>query len=412
MDPFSRRAFLKASGSGLLAAPLAPALLVPSGVAASPVAASPAAASPGADPVPVRAVGRPWPELERELPQPPEERVGYAVVGLGRYAMNQILPAFGESKRSKLVAVVSGNAEKRRRVADRYGIPDSGLYSYDDYDRIADNPDIQAIYNILPPGLHEEYSVRASQAGKHVLCEKPLARTAAECQRMIDAAEAADRLLMTAYRVRYEPYNRTAIEIARENGELGTLKTITTDHGTIVDTNDPSGEWRVQPELSGGGSLFDIGVYGLQAARYLSSEEPIAISAQMHSTPDDPRFERAEEYVSFLLRFPSGLIASCSSSFSYNANRVEVFGDEGSLELAPATAYYTRRLRVTKDGNVEERLFQEREEHQFARQLDHFSECIQEGRRPLTPGEEGLQDVRLMELIYEAARTGRTIDVA
>jgi glucose-fructose oxidoreductase len=198
------------------------------------------------------------PEMEKEMPEAPEKRLGYAIVGLGQFALNQIIPSFAESKSSKLVALVSGKREKALQVADRYGVDQKNIYDYQNFDRIADNDEIDIVYIILPNALHAEYTVRAFKAGKHVLCEKPMAVTAEECETMIRAGREADRKLMIAYRAQYEPYNLEAIRMSRE-GELGKIRLVTSDHGRILDPKVPADQWRMVKALAGGGSLYDIG---------------------------------------------------------------------------------------------------------------------------------------------------------
>lgn len=243
------------------------------------------------------------------VPDPPGKKLGWAIVGLGSLSINEILPGFAKCEKSKVVALVSGHPDKANKLALRYGVSQECIYNYQNYDSIKDNPEVDVIYIVLPNGLHAEYAVRGLQAGKHVLTEKPMANTPAQCQQMIDAARKADRRLMVAYRCRYEPYNREAIRIAR-SGELGPIKVILADAGFNI--GDPT-QWRLNKELAGGGSLMDIGIYALQAARYLSGEEPIEVNATMFTTPNDPRFKEVEETINFQLRFPSGVLADRKS---------------------------------------------------------------------------------------------------
>ncbi|HEY9781157.1 MAG TPA: Gfo/Idh/MocA family oxidoreductase [Leptolyngbyaceae cyanobacterium] len=346
----------------------------------------------------------------KEPPMPPEKKLGWAVVGLGKFATEQIIPSFAECKRSRLVALVSGSPDKAQRIAQQHGVEPKNIYNYQNYDSIRNNPEVDIIYIILPNGLHAEYSIRGAQAGKHIMCEKPMANTVAECQAMIDASNKAGRKLMIAYRAQYEPYNLAAIAIAQKK-ELGILKAIVADHGRNLDPKDPADRWRMNKKLAGGGSLFDIGIYSLQAARYITGEEPTEIGAMMYSTPNDPRFKEVEENVNFMLRFPSGVIANCTSSYGYaNVKRYQVMGSKGTLELDPATDYYEHRLYVERGKEREERKIQA--QNQFALEMDHLSGCVMENKQPKTPGEEGLQDVRLMTAIYQAAETGRTIKLS
>src|SRR5499425_364492 len=247
------------------------------------------------------------------VPDPPGKKLGWAIMGLGSLSINQILPAFAKCEKSKVTALVSGHPDKAHKLALRYGVSSKNIYNYQKYDSIKDNPDVDVIYIVLPNGMHAEYSVRGLQAGKHVLCEKPMANTPAECQQMIEAGRKANRKLMVAYRCRYEPYNREAIRIARSR-ELGPTKVILADAGWKI--GDPT-QWRLNKKLAGGGSLMDIGIYALQAARYLSGEEPIEVNSAMYTTPSDPRFKEVEETINFQLRFPSGILANCTSSYGY-----------------------------------------------------------------------------------------------
>jgi predicted dehydrogenase len=338
------------------------------------------------------------------VPDPPGKKLGWAIVGLGSLSINEILPGFAKCEKSKVVALVSGHPDKANKLALRYGVSQECIYNYQNYDSIKDNPEVDIIYIVLPNGLHAEYAVRGLQAGKHVLTEKPMANTPAQCQQMIDAARKADRMLMVAYRCRYEPYNREAIRIAR-SGELGSIKVILADAGFNI--GDPT-QWRLNKELAGGGSLMDIGIYALQAARYLSGEEPIEVNATMFTTPNDPRFKEVEETINFQLRFPSGVLANCSSSYGYaGQNHYRVVGTTGWLEMDPATVYRGLRMKVHHGNITEERELPARDH--FALEMDHMSTCVLEKREPLTPGEEGLRDLRIMMAIYEAARTGRTV---
>jgi len=231
-----------------------------------------------------------------------------------------------------------------------------------------------------------------------------MANTPAECQQMIDAARSAGRKLMVAYRCRYEPYNQEAIRIARSH-ELGPTKVILSDHGFQI--GDPA-QWRLDRRLAGGGSLMDIGIYSLQAARYLSGEEPSEVNAASYSTPGDARFREVEETINFQLRFPSGILANCSSSYGYaGQSHYRVLGTEGWLEMDPATVYRGLRLRVHRRNVTEERDLPVRDH--FALEMDHLSACVVDNREPLTPGEEGLRDLKIMTAIYEAAQSGKTV---
>jgi predicted dehydrogenase len=342
----------------------------------------------------------------QRVPEPPGRKLGWAIVGLGSLAINQILPAFAKCETSKVTALVSGSPEKAQKLALRYGVPEKHIYSYANYDSIRDNPDIDIIYVVLPNSMHAEYTMRAARAGKHVLCEKPMANTPADCQQMIDESRQAQRKLMVAYRVRYEPYNQALIKVVRDK-EFGPLKVVLSDHGFNI--GNP-GQWRLKRAMAGGGSLMDIGIYSLNAARYVTGEEPVEINAMEYTTPNDPRFAEVEETINFQLRFPSGVLANCSSSYGAPFNRIRVVGTNGWAELDPATSYGGLRMRAGTYAKVEERIHPVVDH--FAKEMDHLSQCVIDNTEPLTPGEEGLKDLTVMMAIYEAAKSGKTVKLS
>ena len=342
--------------------------------------------------------------------RPPDKRLGVAVVGLGRLALQVVLPAFGESKLCRPMALVTGDGAKGRAIAAQYGISAKNILSYEHYDRLKELPGVDFVYIALPNSMHAEFTVRAARAGKHVLCEKPMATSVADCQRMIDACAEAKTKLMIAYRMQYEPYNREVIRLAR-TGALGKLKSFVASNGQAQGNPE---QWRLKKALAGGGALPDIGIYCLNAARYISGEEPIEVQAMQFSTPGDPRFSEVEEQVNFNLRFPSGFSASCYTSYGcHESKSYRVMGSLGWAELDAAFPYSGQSLRVAKkrDDRDEEAVTAPRlqTKNHFALELDHLAKCVLENRKPHTPGEEGMQDMRLMAAIYEAAASGTTV---
>ena len=334
------------------------------------------------------------------------ERVGFAVLGLGRLSLDEILPAFGRSKNCKPVALVSGDPVKVSKIAAQYSIKPEAIYDYKNYDRLKENPEVQVIYIVLPNSMHLEYTLRGAKAGKHILCEKPMAVSSAECERMIAACRTANVKLMIAYRQQYEPNNRAIVKMVKA-GELGTL-------GSFVATNsqnqgDPT-QWRLKRALAGGGCLPDVGLYCLNAARFLSDEEPTEVTGFTVQPKDDPRFAEVESTCVFTLRFPSGLLASCNTGYTHHKSQFyRLEGAKASAELSPAFAYHGNKLELARllDGRDTKLQPTIEEKDQFAAEMDHMAECVLGNKQPHTPGEEGLQDHRLMEAIYESARSGR-----
>ena len=336
----------------------------------------------------------------------PDRPLGYAIVGLGQYGLNVIIPQFANCAHSRLAAVVSGDPAKAHRVAAEHGLPESAIYSYETFDQIRDNPDVDIVYVCLPNSMHAEYVIRAARAGKHVMCEKPMAVSAAECVRMIAACKAANRKLMIGYRCHFEPFNLEAMRLAR-SGAAGKLRYVRSEHG--FNQGDPA-KWRLKRALAGGGSLMDMGVYSLQAARYMTGEEPIAVQALESTDRTDPRFHEVEDQIDWQLLFPSGAVAACKSMYSANQNHIIAVGDKGRIELEPATRYDGNHMWTGRDGREHEITPPPGPgKTQFAGQLDHLAECIASGREPIVSGEEGLRDMRIVEAIYRSAREGRRI---
>jgi predicted dehydrogenase len=408
LHPLTRRELINLAGQGLIAAGVAgafpqaagaqPAAVTGGGGAAPHVALPPLSA-----PTEQKQAGTP-------NPMPPDSRVGYAIVGLGHIALEEMMPGIVQSKRSKVTALVSGDPAKAAAVAREYGIDPRNIYGYKNYEEMRNNPAIQAVYIALPNALHAEYTVRAAQAGKHVFCEKPMATTSKDCQRMIDACKTAGRKLLIGHRQQYEPYNREVIRRARAK-DLGDLKLITADNGQ--NQGDPN-QWRQKRALSGGGSLPDVGIYCLNAARYITGEEPVEVFARMGSTPGDPRFKEVEETVVFQLRFPSGVLAACTCGYgNHRLQRYAVAGSLGWAELSPAFAYRGLRLRTARAEGKLERVTEEQlgQPNQFATEIDHFSRCVMEDRTPHTPGEEGMADWKIIEQLYASAAAGHPLSL-
>ncbi len=352
------------------------------------------------------AADRPSPPLA--APMPPDERVGFAIAGLGRLSLEQIMPAFGEAKKSRITAVISSTRDKARVVAAQYGIPPESIYSYDDWERVAENKDIAAVYVVTPNVMHLEHVTAAAGAGKHVLCEKPMATSSAEGRQMVAACEAAQVKLMVAYRCQYEPYNRRAISLVR-SGQYGTVRLI---EACNTQVQGPGDQWRMKAAMAGGGALPDIGLYCLNGARAYTGEEPVEVFARIWTPKGDARFATVEDTVAFMLRFPSGTIAQCSTSYTAHESKdMRVRLGEAWIDVANAFAYRGQSIRIARRVGDEESIDSPAVavKNQFTLEIDHFAECILTGRRPRTPGEEGVQDHVVMEAIYDSARTGQPV---
>jgi predicted dehydrogenase len=331
------------------------------------------------------------------------KRIRYAVVGLGHIAQVAILPAFQHaSANSELVALVSSDEGKLRRLGRRYDV--SRLYTYDRYDELLASGEIDAVYIALPNHQHAEFTVRAAEHGVHVLCEKPLAVTERECLAMIRAAEVNDVKLMAAYRLHFERANLEAIETVRA-GKIGEPRLF----NSLFCMDVKEGDIRLRSE-TGGGTLYDIGVYCINAARYLFRDEPVEVMA-MRASRDQPRFADVEEMVGALLRFPGDRLATFICNFGTSfAARYQIVGTKGDLALDPAYEYameLKRHLRIGERETV--KTYAQRD--QFAPELLHFSDCIRKNRQPEPSGWEGLADVRIVSALYRSARSGKAVSV-
>ncbi|HEV7559560.1 MAG TPA: Gfo/Idh/MocA family oxidoreductase [Kofleriaceae bacterium] len=350
------------------------------------------------------------PKPSEPLPDPIDKRLGVAVVGIGHLTVEQILPAFAQSKKTKLVALVSGDRKKAETVAGQMNVDAKRIYDYAGFDRIKDDPAIDAVYIVLPNHLHAEYTVRAAAAGKHVLCEKPMAGTVADAEKMVEACKRADRKLMIGYRIQYEPHNRFIMKAVRDK-RFGGVRLVEGHNGQNV--GDPK-QWRLS-KAAAGGALFDVGIYCLNTCRFVLGEEPIWVSGAIHSTKTDPRFREVDENVTFQLGFASGVLGSFSASFSTHiSRRYRCLADHGGwIGADPAFGYDGLSVELSEvRGKDEIRSKPEiTAKQQFAVELDHLATCVRENRQPYTPGEEGVQDMRIMEAILQSAREGRRIDL-
>jgi predicted dehydrogenase len=326
--------------------------------------------------------------------------IGWCIVGLGRISMDHFMPAQKMSPKGRVVALVSGHREKAEKQAAMYGVSGNAIYSYEDYGLIRENKEIDAVYIALPNSMHAEYTIRAAKAGKHVLCEKPMATSVDDSKAMIEACKTANKKLMIAYRCQYEPTNLRAIQLIRD-GSLGTVQAIESANGF----NISAGEWRLNRKLAGGGPLMDVGIYSLNACRYLTGEEPHEIKANASVIDHDGRFNEVEENIGWTMKFPSGIVASCNTSYgSHMEGTYRVHGSKGALQLLPAFGYQGLHLTAElADHKTLDDLSPERDPAHFVRQSDYFADCIWNDKTPKSDGEEGLRDMALMSEIYKAA---------
>jgi glucose-fructose oxidoreductase len=329
-----------------------------------------------------------------------KDSVGVALVGLGGYATHQLAPGFALTEHCHLAGIVTGSPEKIPVWQQKHGIPDANVYNYDDFDRIADNPDIQAVYIATPNDLHKPLALRAANAGKHVWCEKPMAMNAVEGQAMVDACRANKVQLAVGYRLQHEPNTRRLMAMAKEK-PYGRILKVRADAGFhAYDDVDPANKpWRLLPQ-HGGGAMYDMGVYSLNAARYITGQEPVAVSARQEIHRPH-LFQGVDETMHFTLEFPDGLVAECSTSFGQEMNLLRADCERGWYELSPFQTYDGLKGR-TSSGEV----FADAVRHQQAKQMDDDALSILRGTPQLVPGEEGVRDLRVVDAVYASARDG------
>jgi predicted dehydrogenase len=330
-----------------------------------------------------------------------EGKLGIALVGLGGYAGGQLAPALQQTEHCYLAGIVTGTPSKIPVWKEKYGIPDKNIYNYTNYDSIKDNPDIDIIYVVLPNSMHAEYTIRAALAGKHVICEKPMALSVADCDKMIAASKKAGKLLSIGYRLHFDPYNLEMVRLGKEK-EYGEIKKMSAGFSFIAQ----KGIWRLDKKLAGGGPLMDLGVYCLQGVMYTTGMVPVAITAQSPPVTDTEKFLGVEETLSFQMEMPNGLIAECRTSYSENANYLRAETDKGWFELKPAYSYSGLKG-TTSDGKIIEypKLSQQ------AKQMDAFALSIKNNQPSIVPGEMGRRDVKIIEAVYEAMRTGKKVQI-
>lgn len=341
------------------------------------------------------------------LPDPPNEKLRWAIAGLGNFAVGEAIPGFIDSQHARMTAFVSGSPAKQKDLGARFGV--NRFYNYANFDSIAGDPEIDCVYVIVPVGLHAEFAIRALEAGKHVLCEKPMASTSAECEAMIAAAKAAKRQLGVAYRIHFEPTNLRAKQLI-DSGEIGDIRFVSADHGFNADPNYGPHKWRLEKALAGGGSMFDIGIYGINTSLMMLGREPVELSARYIYPKDDPRFREVEGGIEYRLRTVDGVSVAGSSSYSWSPylSQQRYMGSKATLFMRPATTYDRNTIVIEGNGPVRE-IGAGNPPSQFAAQIDAFSLAARGNTPHKTPGEMGLRDIRLIEAMYRSADNGGEI---
>lgn len=328
-----------------------------------------------------------------------KKKLGLALMWLGYYSTDILAPSIQMCKNTYLAGIITGTPSKAEEWSAKYNLKKENIYNYDNFDDIVNNDDIDIVYVVLPNGLHKEFTIRAAKAGKHVICEKPMAVNAAECREMIDACNENNVQLTIGYRMHFEPNTQEIMRLAKDK-DFGDIRQISTGAGFNMSSFD---SWKSKKELAGG-AMMDMGVYPLQAARYSTGEEPISVSAQTFKIRPD-KIE-ADEVTSYQLQFPSGTVANCDTGFHANFNYLKVFCEKGWYELDPFSSYNGIKGKKSKGE------FNFPQVNQQARQMDEVAWCIMNDKPMRVKGEEGLKDIIVVEKIQESiALGGKTVEI-
>ncbi len=341
----------------------------------------------------IAAASLPFPHI---LSAQTNKKLGVALVGLGGYSTNQLAPALQLTKNCELRGIVTGSPEKIPQWQSKYGIKDSNVYNYDNMHTIADNDEIDVIYVVVPTFLHAKYSIIAANAGKHVWCEKPMAMDAQECQNIIDACNKNNVKLAIGYRVQHEPVTKTIVQWA-ETHPYGEIKDIKTESGFRINKN---AGWRLDGS-KGGGAVYDMGVYPINATRYTSGLEPISVSARHETKRPEIFINGANEITYFDLEFPNGIKADGRVTYADSENYVDVTCENGSYEIKPFQSYSGVKA-TTSDGKT----LKPFDGNQQANQMDEDALAIMQNKPMLAPGEEGMADIKVVQAILTSAKNG------
>nr|WKN39996.1 Gfo/Idh/MocA family oxidoreductase [Tunicatimonas sp. TK19036] len=328
-----------------------------------------------------------------------KKKLGIALVGLGRYSSGQLAPALQETQYCYLSGIVTGTPEKEDKWVKKYDIPEKNVYNYDNFDSIADNPDIDIIYVVLPNSMHAEYTIRAAKAGKHVISEKPMATSVEDAQAMIDACKENNVMLSIGYRLHFEPHHLRVMELGQEQ-VYGPVQKINAIDNMVV----KEWEWRLDKELAGGGPLMDLGIYTVQGACYTMGQWPVEVVEASYGEVTKPDlFKSVEQSLTFTLRFPDGVESTHTTSYADQGNLLEGIAENGWWKLSPSYGYGGIK------GETNEGPMKLDNVNQQARQMDYFADCIMNNKEILVPGEMGLRDMKVLMAIYEAADSGKSV---
>jgi glucose-fructose oxidoreductase len=327
-------------------------------------------------------------------------KLGIALVGLGGYSANQLGPALKQTQYCKLAGVVTGSRAKGEQWAKDYSFPEKNIYSYDTMSQLAGNPEIDIVYVVTPNGLHAEHAIAAAKAGKHVICEKPMATTVAECDAIIAACHEAKVKLSIGYRLHFDPYHQELMRLAKEK-DFGLLTKMNGDRGFVMGSK----AWRADKKLAGGGPLMDLGIYLVHGACMgANGVAPLAVTAKYHTKTRPDIFSDVEEGISWTMEFPGGSVADLQTSYQHTKDYFKAEGAKGWIEFKEHAFTYRGMVVETSHGPLNFT-----PPNQQALQMDDFAQCVQLNKQSRVPGELGKRDVIIIKAIYSAAESGNKV---
>ncbi len=329
--------------------------------------------------------------------RPVDKKLGVALVGLGTYSTYELAPSLLQTKHCRLAGIVTGTPSKAKTWEKKYNLPKENIYNYDNFDSIINNKDIDIVYVVLPNSMHADFSIRAAKAGKHVICEKPMAVTTKECDDIINACKKANVKLSVGYRLHSEPYTQEVKRMVKEK-TFGKVRYVAAEAAYFSDINPE--QWRLNKSLSGGGALMNMGVYAIQSAIYGTGQNPISVMAQEFSTRPE-YFKDTDETITAQFEFPDGAFGNIFTSHNVNVNRMYVSCEKGWFELDPANNYGPLKGRTSSGNEIK---FPHK--RQQALQMDDFAKHILYDEINKVPGEMGKRDMIIVEAIYQSIREG------
>jgi len=335
------------------------------------------------------------------LAQTGGRKLGIAMLGLGGYATGQLGPALRQTKLCELRAVVTGHPEKGEKWASDYSLKKDNIYSYESFDRIVNNKEVDIVYVVTPPALHPEFVIRAAQAGKHVITEKPMATSVADCERMIAACRKAKVQLGVGYRMHYDLFRKELMRLAKTQ-EFGPFMKMSGEFSFVMNQH----QWRVEKKLAGGGAMMDLGIYVVQSASMAANAWPISVTAKEEPKERPDFFNEVEETLRWTMNFPNGATCDAVTSFNRSGNNFRAEGSKGWYELTNNAFNYNGAVGATSRGPMKFEWI-----NQQAAQMDDFADCVMTGRKTPVPGEMGKAHMAIITAVYEAARTGKTVKV-